>query len=135
MIKYGLMLSLIATSSVSVANVGLIMASTLRVVAAGNAAPRILEQARTHSTLRQAQDSGRPENKDIGFEHHQKQCAELDKREKSLWESVKQLDMQYLVACKNEENQFNVEGYLSARKALLEDIKAVKDEKAAALHD
>jgi hypothetical protein len=59
---------------------------------------------------------------------------DLDIKEKKLWAELQELDMQYQVACRNEE-AFDVEKYQFHRKQIREEIKAVKDEKAVILHD
>ncbi len=69
-----------------------------------------------------------------GFEHYQKYCDDLNRKENNLREKLTQLDTQYQTACKNEE-EFDVKLYLSQRAIVLKQIKEVQEEKAVALHD
>jgi|GEM_PF-5885426 hypothetical protein len=127
MIKYGLILILIVSSSALIARIPSNLLSTvpaLRALAAGTITPAIVAPVITNTTSKGMN----------GFEHYQKYCDDLNRKENNLREKLTQLDTQYQTACKNEE-EFDVKLYLSQRAIAIKQIKEVQEEKTAALHD
>lgn len=144
MIKYGLMLGLIALSSISIAGIPnnlLSIALALRPIAAASVAPQMIARAYSRSA---DSDQNSTTHKNLGKERKHRVYAgkyynqyfnDLNKKERALHGALKVLDHQYQTAGKTDDDEFDIQKYQSERTVILNQIKKIKEERDLALHD